>query len=491
MTYPRIGAYQSTGYSPTTSYDNRSLYGVVPATAAPRYATNPLYFGEAINSTRPYYGVSQPTRPALGTGSLSFGEAINSSRPAYGLTAPTAPNVGGAAVTFGEATNASPYRFGITPPVLPPPRPQVNVVPQVPNIPVPQYNVPDRPIHFPTLLPTVDLPLPQRQDYPLTYGANSYPIPSQQAVNFTPPEIINPQYPLTYDPNTYPIPSQQGVNFTPPEIINPQYPLTYDPNTYPIPSQQFSNPQGLAAPRSASLSTLDSVLDPTLLEDALKLGADTELAAKQQDLLEAQRQAMSPPPANVAPVYNTPAPVQTAYVMNPTQSTPTSTTPASTNTAPATGSVNLSQLPKKAQDGWKKYGAIITAAANKYNVPVNLVAGLILQESGFEHDIVSPSGAEGLGQQMPGTAKELGITDRRDPVQSANGTALYLAKMLKLHKGNVTLALAAYNAGPGNVAKAGKALGLSGGAVPNFKETKHYVQIVQENQKMFQAAGIA
>jgi soluble lytic murein transglycosylase-like protein len=401
--------------------------------------------------------------------------------------------VGGAAVTFGEATNASPYRFGITPPVLPPPRPQVNVVPQVPNIPVPQYNVPDRPIHFPTLLPTVDLPLPQRQDYPLTYGANSYPIPSQQAVNFTPPEIINPQYPLTYDPNTYPIPSQQGVNFTPPEIINPQYPLTYDPNTYPIPSQQFSNPQGLAAPRSASLSTLDSVLDPTLLEDALKLGADTELAAKQQDLLEAQRQAMSPPPANVAPVYNTPAPVQTAYVMNPTQSTPTSTTPASTNTAPATGSLDFSQVLKKypkqdpkkwekAQEGWKKYGALITEVAKKYNIAPSLLAGLILQESVFDPNAGSDAGAVGLGQHMPNTAKELGMTDRRDPTQSVNGAALYLAKMLAGQKGNVTLALAAYNAGPNAVKKAG--------GVPPWKETQDYVRIVQENQTIFQAAGI-
>ncbi|XVJ51880.1 MAG: lytic transglycosylase domain-containing protein [Vampirovibrio sp.] len=477
MTYPRIGAYQSTGYSPTTSYDNRSLYGVVPATAAPSYATNPLYFGEAINSSRPYHGVSQPTRPALGTGILSFGEAINSTRPAYGLTAPTAPNVGGAAVTFGEATNASPYRFGITPPVLPPPRPQVNVAPHVPHIPVPQYNVPDRPIHFPTLLPTVDLPLPQRQDYPLTYGANTFPIPSQQGVNFIPPEIINPHYPLTYGANTFPIPSQQGVNFTPPEIINPQYPLTYAPNTYPIPSQQFSNPQGLAAPRSASLSALDSA---TLIQDALTLGALTEQDNQQQALLAAQRQAMSPPPANVAPVY-TPAPVQTAYVMNPTQSTQVNTTPANTNAVPTTGSVNLSQLPKKAQDGWKKYGAIITAAAQKYNVPVSLLAGLILQESGFDPNAGSGAGAVGLGQHMPGTAKELGIKNRRDPVQSANGAALYLEKMLKLQNGNVTLALAAYNAGPARVK----------GAVPKIKETQDYVQIVQKNQQMFQAAGIA
>ena len=88
----------------------------------------------------------------------------------------------------------------------------------------------------------------------------------------------------------------------------------------------------------------------------------------------------------------------------------------------------------------------------------------------------SSKGAQGLMQLMPQTAREMGINDPTSPSQNVSGGSLYLSKMLKRYDGNLELALAAYNAGPGNVDKAG-------GQVPDFSETKSYVKKVQERFK--------
>lgn len=132
-------------------------------------------------------------------------------------------------------------------------------------------------------------------------------------------------------------------------------------------------------------------------------------------------------------------------------------------------------LPKVA-----KYNDLIEELAAKYGVDDNLVRAVITAESGGDVKARSKvrdkktgkmvDGAQGLMQLMPATARELGVSDAFDPAQNIEGGIKYLAQMLKRHNGDVELALAAYNAGPGNVDK------YKG--VPPFKETQQYVKRV-------------
>lgn len=114
--------------------------------------------------------------------------------------------------------------------------------------------------------------------------------------------------------------------------------------------------------------------------------------------------------------------------------------------------------------------AIFQEAAEKYNVPVNLLKAIGKQESGFNPDAVSRCGAQGIMQLMPRTAAYLGVTDSFDPKQNIMGGAKYISELLDKYDGNVSLALAAYNAGSNNVAKYG--------GIPPFEETQNYVKKV-------------
>src|SRR5215218_493261 len=117
------------------------------------------------------------------------------------------------------------------------------------------------------------------------------------------------------------------------------------------------------------------------------------------------------------------------------------------------------------------YGAEITAAARKHGLDPALLAGLVRQESDFNPTAGSPAGARGLTQLMPGTAASLGVTDVTDPAQALEGGAKYLEQQLDAFGGDVTKALAAYNAGPGAVQRYG--------GVPPYAETQDYVKKVQ------------
>jgi cell wall-associated NlpC family hydrolase len=114
------------------------------------------------------------------------------------------------------------------------------------------------------------------------------------------------------------------------------------------------------------------------------------------------------------------------------------------------------------------YASVINAAAARTGVPAALIAAVARQESGFNAGAVSRAGAQGVMQLMPATARGLGVTDPLDAVQSINGGATYLAGLLQRFGGNATLAVAAYNAGPGAV--------LKYGGVPPYPETQHYVR---------------
>lgn len=110
---------------------------------------------------------------------------------------------------------------------------------------------------------------------------------------------------------------------------------------------------------------------------------------------------------------------------------------------------------------------LITEKANKYGLPVNVLTELIRAESSFNPNAKSAAGAMGLSQLMPGTARSLGVTNPYDPEQNLEGGAKYLSQQLKQF-GSLPLALAAYNAGPGNVQKYGR--------IPPFAETQAYVK---------------
>jgi len=116
------------------------------------------------------------------------------------------------------------------------------------------------------------------------------------------------------------------------------------------------------------------------------------------------------------------------------------------------------------------FNTIIKDAAHTFKIDEALIHAVIKTESNYRENAVSHAGAQGLMQLMPQTAKSLGVINSFDPKQNIFGGAKYLRDMLKMFNGDIKLALAAYNAGRGNVKKHG--------GIPPFNETKQYVQKV-------------
>lgn len=122
---------------------------------------------------------------------------------------------------------------------------------------------------------------------------------------------------------------------------------------------------------------------------------------------------------------------------------------------------------RTASGGWEDH---IAPLAAKYGVEEALVRAVIRMESGGQTEAVSPKGAMGLMQLMPGTARMLGVEDPFDPVQNLEGGIKYLSQLSDKYQGDLVKTLAAYNAGPGRVD--------SYGGVPPFAETQKYVKNV-------------
>lgn len=124
------------------------------------------------------------------------------------------------------------------------------------------------------------------------------------------------------------------------------------------------------------------------------------------------------------------------------------------------------------------YARAISDAERRYQLPAHLLRALIWAESRFDPMAISRAGAAGLAQLMPGTARELGIMNRHDPIASIDGGARYLRQMLDRFEA-VHLALAAYNAGPGAVSKAR--------GIPRNGETPEYVRAVLDRWRAIAA----
>ena len=125
---------------------------------------------------------------------------------------------------------------------------------------------------------------------------------------------------------------------------------------------------------------------------------------------------------------------------------------------------------------------IIEYYAKRHRVDKGLVYAIIKVESDGNQYAVSSAGARGLMQLMPGTALEMGVKDIFDPAENVAGGTQYLSKLLSLYKGNTSMALAGYNAGPGNVKKYG--------GVPPFEETQNYIRLVQQYQRWYKRSGM-
>lgn len=155
-------------------------------------------------------------------------------------------------------------------------------------------------------------------------------------------------------------------------------------------------------------------------------------------------------------------------------SVPSPTLPAAISTNPlqmcaTRSSPRRSGLSSKTAMGRLAYWPVVRDAECRHGLPDGLLDALVIQESRYQPAAVSLAGAGGLTQLMPRTAGGLGVVDRFDPVSNVDGGARYLKTMLNRYR-SVPIALAAYNAGPGSVDRAG--------GIPSNSETPSYVSRV-------------
>lgn len=130
----------------------------------------------------------------------------------------------------------------------------------------------------------------------------------------------------------------------------------------------------------------------------------------------------------------------------------------------------------------RRYGGIIRRVAATHGVDPSLIMAVIKVESNFDRYAISYKGAQGLMQLMPGTARQLNVDDPFDPAQNIEAGSRYLKMMLDRFDNDLSLSLAAYNAGPELVKRVGK--------VPRIRETKNYVEKVKKTYLSYKRQGL-
>jgi hypothetical protein len=187
-------------------------------------------------------------------------------------------------------------------------------------------------------------------------------------------------------------------------------------------------------------------------------GAAEGAAAFDQTLQRAQSGAGMPGPGSASP-----SPGQIGGVSVP---------PASLGSLPSLPlTPDSTRLVPLQQGGTGQYESLIQTYAAKNGLDPSLVRAVIQTESGGNPRAISSAGAMGLMQLMPGNAQEAGISDPFDPEQNIAAGTQQLSNLMKEYGGDLDLALAGYNAGPGNVRKYG--------GVPPFQETQSYIRKVR------------
>lgn len=146
------------------------------------------------------------------------------------------------------------------------------------------------------------------------------------------------------------------------------------------------------------------------------------------------------------------------------------------------GASEASVLPSYSRNK-NAFDQMIRQAAQQHGVSEGLIKAVMHTESGFNINARSPVGAQGLMQLMPATARRFNVSNAYDPQQNIFGGARYLSWLLKRFNGNTQLAIAAYNAGEGNIDKYG--------GIPPFRETQDYVRRVTSRFQNLYSSGLS